>query len=256
MKPFLILPLWCIWAQMVNGQTLKSRNESGIFYFALGTHKIFYTQSDIHLIGKGNPSFDLTLKNVKAKDDFFLKGNGGAPQYDYKLGYYFTKKKFGIEFNFNHVKYFVRKDQVVKTTGFINEQKVDNDAPVTTYVQNFEHSDGANYLLLNFVKWENLPHKPGRDPLVLQLKAGAGPVVPKTNSTILNNQWDDHYQIAGFVLALETGLRYHFHKNFFIEPSFKGAYADYRKFLIADGYGSQRWFSAQFILAAGVQFGL
>jgi hypothetical protein len=235
------------------GQAQSGRVEgkSGVFYFGIGTHKIFYTKSDLQLVGNGSTPFDLTLKKVKAKDDFFLKKTGGAPQYDYKMGYYFTKKNFGIEFNFDHVKYFVRHDQVVRTVGKMNGQKLDEDLPITTFVENFEHSDGANYALFNFVKWKNLTF--GKDKpsnFIWELKAGAGPVVPKTNSMILDNHWDDHYKIAGFVLAIETGLRYHY-KFLFVEPSFKAAFADYTNFLIADGHGNQSWVSAQFILSVG-----
>jgi hypothetical protein len=238
---------------IAQAQSGKVEGKSGVFYFGIGTHKIFYTKSDLHLVGEGNAPFDFTLKKVKAKDDFFLKKTGGAPQYDYKMGYYFKKKNFGIEFNFDHVKYFVRHDQTVRTTGTVNGEKVDGDLPVTTYVQNFEHSDGANYALFNFVKWKNIScGSQNKSNFIWELKAGAGPVVPKTNSRIMDKHWDDKYKIAGFVFALETGLRYNY-KFLFVEPSFKTAYANYTHFLIADGHGNQRWLSAQFILSVGAQ---
>lgn len=254
MKKFLFYFLFLIGSVSSYAQRGQVRTKSGVLYLGVGTHKIFYTPSDLHLVGNGDPAFDFTLKKVRAKDDFFLKKTGGAPQYDYKIGYYFKKKNFGIELNFDHVKYFVKHDQSVRTVGTIDGQKIDNRIPVTTYVQNFEHSDGANYALFNFVKWKNLwSSNDVRSILDWEVKAGAGPVVPKTNSKILDKHWDDRYKIAGYVVALETGLRYSFLKNFFAEPSFKAAYANYRHFLIADGYGDQNWISAQFILSVGVQ---
>lgn len=249
-SPFFLV--FVIAAFLAQAQSGKIKGKSGVLYFGIGTHKIFYTKSDLHLVSNGADAFDITLKKVRAKDDFFLKKTGGAPQYDYKMGYYFKKKNFGIEFNFDHVKYFVRHNQVVRTVGTIDNQNVDEEMPVTTYVQNFEHSDGANYALFNFVKWKNLSCTQNKSNLDWELKAGAGPVIPKTNSTIRNKHWDDHYKIAGYVLALETGLRYNY-KSVFIEPSFKAAYADYTHFLIADGYGNQKWLSAQFILSIGAQ---
>lgn len=255
MKHLPILFFALISVIVAQAQTGTVEGRSGVFYFGIGTHKAFYTKSDLHLVGNGSTPFDLTLKNVKARDDFFLKKTGGAPQYDYKMGYYFYKKNFGIEFNFDHVKYFVRHDQTARTTGTVNGEKIDADLPVTTYVQNFEHSDGANYALFNFVKWKTLgggAHY--KNNLNLELKAGAGPVIPKTNSTIMNKSWDDRYKVAGYVVAFETGLRYSFLKNIFVQPSFKAAYANYTKFLIADGYGDQSWLSAQFILSVGAQF--
>jgi hypothetical protein len=251
MKRFQFVFLFFVTAHIVQAQSGQLKTRSGVLYFGFGTHKIFYSKSNLHLVGNGIPGFDFTLKKVKAKDDFFLKQTGGAPQYDYKMGYYFNKKNFGIEFNFDHVKYFVRHDQVVRTIGTINGEKIDSELPVTTYVQNFEHSDGANYALVNFVKWKNLTST-SKTNLVWELKAGIGPVFPKTNSTILGKHWDDHYHVAGFVTAVETGLRYNF-KFLFVQPSFKAAYADYRRFLIADGYGNQNWLSGQFILSIGAQ---
>jgi len=233
-------------------QSGRVEGKSGVFYFGIGTHKIFYTKSDLHLVGNGTTPFDITLKKVRAKDDFFLKKTGGAPQYDYKMGYYFKKKNFGIEFNFDHVKYFVRHDQVVRTVGIMGTSKMDEELPVTTYVENFEHSDGANYALFNFVKWKNLPVNQKALSFDWDMKAGLGPVVPKTNSKILGNHWDDHYKVAGYVAALETGLRCNY-KALFIEPSFKAAHANYTHFLIADGHGDQKWLSAQFILSIGAQ---
>lgn len=232
--------------------SLDTRN--GIAYFAFGTHDAYYSKSNIHLQSTANPSFDFILKKVKANDDQFLKATGGAAQYDYQFGYYFKKKNFGIEYNFDHIKYFARHDQDVRTVGVINGSKIDADTAITTYVQNFEHSNGGNYALLNFVKWENLAASRNRKSVLdLMLKAGGGVVVPKTNSTIMGKHRDDRYKIAGYVFALEGGLRYSIFKIFFIEPSFKGAYANYTHFLIADGKGNQHWFSAQFLLLAGFQ---
>jgi hypothetical protein len=254
MKYLFVLFLPLVAGTLVQAQSGKVEGKSGVFYFGIGTHKIFYTKSDLHLIGSGSTPFDLTLKKVKAKDDFFLKKTGGAPQYDYKMGYYFTKKNFGIEFNFDHVKYFVRHDQVVRTVGKMNGNKIDEELPVTTYVENFEHSDGANYALFNFVKWKTIGGRGihYKNNLHLELKAGIGPVIPKTNSTILGKHWDDRYKVAGYVVALETGLRYNY-KSLFVEPSFKTAYANYTHFLIADGHGNQNWLSGQFILSVGAQ---
>jgi len=238
-----------------HGQQVKSQNKSGVFYFALGSHVAGYTKSDIHLKSAAQPSFNFVLEKVKGRDDQFLKSTGGAMQYDYQFGYYSRKKNFGIEYNFDHVKYFAKHDQTVKTVGTINGQKVDADLPITTYVQNFEHSNGGNYILLNFVKWKDLAaSKDGKRVLNLMGKAGGGVVLPKTNSTILGKFKDDTYNIAGYVLALEGGLRYNLLKFFFVESSLKGAFANYTHILIADGTGHQHWFSGQFLLMAGFQF--
>jgi len=250
---FFLLSVICTASiQAQNGQV---QAKSGFFYFALGSHVAGYTRSDIHLKSTAQPSFDFVLEKVRGTDDKFLKSTGGAMQYDYQVGYYFKKKNFGIEYNFDHIKYFARHDQTVKTVGTVNGEKVDANLPITTYVQNFEHSNGGNYILLNFVKWKDLvASKDQKRVLNLMYKVGGGVVLPKTNSTIMDKHRDDTYNIAGYVFALEGGLRYNFLKNIFIESSLKGAFANYTHILIADGTGHQHWFSGQFLLMAGFQF--
>jgi hypothetical protein len=243
--------LIAVTAQAQSGQV---KSKSGVFYFALGSHVAAYTRSDIHL-RSNDQSFDFVLEKVKGRDDKFLKSTGGAMQYDYQFGYYFKKKNFGIEYNFDHVKYFAKHDQTVRTVGTVNGQDVDEELPITTYVQNFEHSNGANYMLLNFVKWKELvTSKDKKRILDLMYKAGGGIVFPKTNSTVMNKHRDDTYNVAGYVFALEGGLRYNLLKFFFVESSLKGAFANYSHILIADGTGKQHWISGQFLIMAGFQF--
>jgi hypothetical protein len=236
----------------------KIQQKNYVIYFGFGTNRSFYSKSDISLRSSVPPTFDFTLENARAKDDQGLKfNNGGAPQYSYQLGFYNKKKNFGIEFNFDHVKYFLRQNQVVHLKGTINNKFYDVDTLITPDFIQFEHSDGANYALFNFVKWKNLAQsRNGKQSLDLMMKAGAGPVIPKTNSTFMGKHRDDVYKISGFVVALEGGLRYTFLKNLFIEGSFKGAYADYTRFVIADGTGKQSWFGAHLNALLGAQVNL
>jgi hypothetical protein len=237
---------------------IKDKVKARSFYFAFGTNLSFYSKSDITFKSAESPSYNFTLHNVGAKDDQGLKFNtGGAPQYSYQLGYYNNRKKWGIEFNFDHIKYIMRQYQRVHLVGNINGEPYDADTLITPDFISFEHTDGANYALL---KWVNriqfLQDKNQRELLSLLVKAGGGPVIPKTNSTIMGKKKDDYYKISGYVIALEAGLRYNFSKLLFAEANAKGAYADYRRFLIADGTGSQRWFGLHFNLLVGLQLGM
>jgi hypothetical protein len=229
--------------------------EKNKLYFAFGSHRIFYTHSDIHLKRAGPPYFDFTLHNVIGKDEGGLKFET-APQFSYTVGYYFAKKKFGIEYQYDHIKYFVKQDQRVRLTGVIENEHYDQDTTINPSFVQLEHSDGGNYAMLNFVKWIAL--KPGKykNPPEFICKIGFGLVNPKTNSSILGYWRDDKYHISGFVTGIETGLRIHFGKYIFATGTFKGAYANYSDFLIAGGKGSQKWFSAQFNYLVGTQFPL
>lgn len=240
---------------MVNGQQpIQEKNKKGILYFSAGTHRAFYTPSNIRFVSHENPGFDFTLKNVRARDDQGFRFHS-SPQYTYNLGYYSFKKKLGIEFQFDHLKYIMRQDQIRHLTGRIDNSDYDQDTLLHAGFIQFEHTDGANYAMLNLMKWMNISssHDQKRS-LDLFVKAGGGVVVPKTNSTIMGRHYDDEYAISGFVLGVEPGIRYNFLKNVFTSASVKGAFANYNRFRIAEGYGSQKWFSIQFTLMAGIQF--
>jgi hypothetical protein len=250
-----ILILLLLYSLLASAQTkvpVKEQTRQGTFYFAFGTNLSFYSKSDIRLKSATHPAFDFTLHDVRGKDDGGLNFSHGAPQYSYQIGYY--KTDWGIEFNFDHIKYYVRQLQQVRMQGSINDRSYDTDTLITQAFVQLEHSDGANYALLKWVKWRPLlEHKSGRTALNLVFKAGAGPVIPKTNATIMGKHRDDRYKLAGYVIALEGGLRYSCSRLLFIEANAKGAYANYNRFLIANGWGSQQWLGLHLGLLLGLQ---
>jgi len=251
----LLIAVWLIFINTAAKAQSTSKSNNGTFYLAFGTNLSSYSKSDIHLKRYGLPAFDFTLKNVRGKDDGGLSTNGGAPQYSLQLGYYSHRKNWGVEFNFDHIKYFIRQNQRVEINGTINNVAYQTDTLITPQFISLEHSDGANYALLKIVKWLALKNDANKRPLLnLVLKAGAGPVIPKTNSTIMGNHWDDRYHIAGYVIAFESGLRYNISKFLFAEGNAKWAYANYKNFLISNGSGSQQWYGLHASVLFGVQF--
>ena len=232
----------------------QTKTKKGMAYFSIGTHRAFYTPSTIRFIRNSKPGFDFTLSKLKARDE---QGFTTSPQYSYNLGYFSFKKNWGIEFQFDHIKYIVRQNQVAHLKGHIEGNEYDKDTLVHPGFIQFEHTDGGNYAMLNLVKWKNLSvSKDHKRSLDLFLKAGGGIVIPKTNSTIMGVHHDDEYAISGYVIGVEPGIRYNFLENFFTTASIKGAYANYNHFRIAYGYGRQKWFSAQINLMLGVQLPL
>jgi hypothetical protein len=239
---------------IVCAQSTQMKN--GTLYMAFGSHRIFYTNSDIHLHRDGGPSFDFTLFNAKAKDEGGLKFHT-APQFSYNIGYYFNKKNFGLEYQYDHIKYFLQMGQVVHLRGSIEGHHFDQDTLLTPEFVQLEHSDGGNYGMVNVVKWIPLASdRKQKVKLDAIVKAGLGLVNPKTNTTIMGNHRDDKYHISGFVTGIETGVRFNFLKYVFVTGTFKGAYANYIDILIAGGRGHQQWFSGQLIYMLGAQFPL
>ena len=252
----LVISVFSFCIQTQAQQTNSINTKKGVLYFAFGSHRIFYTPSTIRFVRGSNPSFDFTLEKVKAQDEGGLKFET-APQFTYTVGYYFKNKNFGIEYQYDHIKYFVKQNQVVHMTGTIENKSYNQDTTITADFVKMEHSDGGNYAMLNFVKWANLISNKEKEPMLqLIMKAGAGVGIPKTNTTIMGNHRDDRYHVSGYIVGIESGLRYSFWKYAFVSGTFKGVYANYNHFLIAGGYGSQKWFSAQLIYMLGLQFPL
>ncbi len=240
--------------QAQSGQNKSQKEKKGYLYLAGGSHRIFYTPGDVRVIRRKDPAFDFTLEKVRARDEGGLKFET-APQFSYTIGYYFSKKKFGIEYQYDHIKYFAREGQTVRMKGTLNGVTYDQDTVVTDEFFRLEHSDGGNYAMINVVKWLPLSKK-GKNPPELLVKGGMGIVNPKTNSRIAGHIRDDRYNLSGYVVGFELGVRVHVGKYFFATGTFKGAFANYNHFLIDGGYGKQKWFSAQFNYMIGGQFPL
>jgi len=231
----------------------------GSLYFGAGFHRVFFTKSDIRFHDSKTANYDFTLHKVKAKDDNdFNIGHGfDAPQYSYRIGYYFKdKRNIGIEFSFDHVKYIAVQDQKLRVSGQINGAKLDKDTVLSRDFVEYEHTDGANYYLFNFIKREKLlSSRNGKQSLSAVIMPGLGFVLPRTDSRIMGRHRDDRYHLAGYVVGLDAGLRFDFLKHFYLETSARGAYADYRDVLIyGAGRARQHWWSLQLIALAGFRF--
>jgi hypothetical protein len=236
----------------------KTAIHKGLLYGGIGFHRVFFTRSDIRFHDSQTGNYDFTLEKVKAKDDNnFNVGKGfDAPQYSLRIGWVFRKKDAGIEFNFDHVKYIAVQDQRLHVKGQINGTKLDKDTLLGKDFIQYEHTDGANYFMLNFIKRRVLIAN-NKSKLSLVCKPGAGLVIPRTDSRIMGRHRDDRYHVAGFVVGIEGSLRYEFLKYFFLEPAVKFAYARYGNVLLyGDGRARQHWFSFQAIAVAGIQLPL
>jgi hypothetical protein len=245
------------------------KKQKGNFYFSWGYNKDWFSKSDIHFKNTtteynsdNHPkSYDFTLYDVEAKDRTgfrdILRTDITIPQYVYRIGYYFNDKHdLGIEINFDHVKYIMRDWQTVRLKGTIHGQYFDKDtmlSPVDFIA--FEHSDGANFLLLNLVKRHKLLNsKNNRHHLSAIGKVGAGIGVPKTRVQMFGEVLDNRFHIAGYVAALDAGFRYD-SRYFFAEYTGKGSFANYTNVLVCgEGKANHHFWTFEHILTVGIQF--
>jgi hypothetical protein len=231
-------------------------------YFEWGYNRDWYSKSTITFNGPNNAGlpYQFTAYDLKAKDDFReddLVTEMFVPQYGYRIGYIFNPKKgFGIEFNYDHAKYVVTNGQTAHVAGMIDDQFFDTDTIVDSPFLHFEHTNGANFCMINFV-WERYIHtsKSGKFHLVHTIKGGLGVVVPKTYIQINGHDLDNDFHIAGYIGGVETGLKAFYKEHFFLNLAAKYSYANYYNALGLDnGKVSHHFLVFEALLSIGYQF--
>ncbi len=260
-------------AQEINNFPAPVKAGKGTIYFSWGYNKDWFTKSDIHFknsTGEYNPvtnqkdKYDFTLYNLTAKDRPGFKNMLTTPltipQYVYRLGYYFNDKRdLGIEINFDHAKYIVDDWQTVHLKGSIRDVQYDKDTLVDPQkFMHFQHTNGANFLMLNLMKRQTLfASKNEKHRLCAIAKAGAGIVIPRTVVNLFGQGSNNFWHIAGFCAGIDAGLRYEAFKHVFLEYTAKGTFADYTDVLtIGSGRANHHFWAFENILAAGVQIPL
>lgn len=251
----------------------QSKPGKGTFYFSWGYNRDWYSKSDLHFKNTsgdynattGNyDNYDFTIYDVKAKDRpgfrDILRTDLTIPQYVYRLGYYFNDKHdLGVEINFDHAKYVMVGWQTLHVQGTIQGQHVDSMILVRPdSFLHFEHTDGANFLMINFVKRQRLLVSANKKLWLSGIvKIGAGPVIPKTDVTLFGQRLNNRFHIAGYIAGVEAGIRIDAFEHFFLEYTGKGAFANYTNVLvIGAGKAHHNFWVAENILTLGVQMAL
>ncbi|MBC7411154.1 MAG: hypothetical protein H7331_01705 [Bacteroidia bacterium] len=254
---YFALNLTLIQAQVTTPTSTTATETKREYYFSWGYNKEWYTPSTIHVV---QPSLGNDFKLIKAQGhdrigwDKLLKRPLTVPQYNYRLGFFFKKNtSLGFEINFDHTKYITTRGQMVRWQGTINGQQVSYDSVTTR--QNFDYNlnNGANFFCFNIVKRFKNYEAPHKQWFVLHtlLKAGAGPVVPHVENTILGNDNKSHFQLGGFDIGLEMTLKATFFKHVYLEFCQKGVYANYFGLRIYEGTARQQFFAYEVIANLG-----
>ncbi|HQQ93849.1 MAG TPA: hypothetical protein PLQ93_04805 [Bacteroidia bacterium] len=261
------LALFCILQVPLIAQK-ETGAEPGKFYIAWGYTRAVYSKSTLHFQNhNGIPSpntpkvdyYDFYIDDAKAKDrpDFSAIPHIEAatiPQFVGRIGYYWSKRE-GLELNYDHTKYVVTDYQVAHVHGTINDHQVNTDTVLdpASFVH-FEHTDGANFLMLNYLrKWDMKPMGK-HTQLSWILKPGAGIVIPRTDVTLFGQHLNNDWKVAGYIMGVEGGLRAEFYKHLFFELVSKGSFANYvNAFALGKGNGkvSHHFFCGQITATIG-----
>jgi hypothetical protein len=132
--------------------------------------------------------------------------------------------------NFDHAKYVVDDFQKALVTGKIDGVQVDGDSilnPVTFF--HMEHTDGANWLHINYVQQKTIFRKTSNARPLLNIiwKAGAGINIPRTDFTWRGDRYNNNFHVAGYNISVEAGARFYFSKRLFIEGTGKTGFVKY-----------------------------
>lgn len=258
-----------------NDSLKKTSKKKGGFYFTWGYTRAYYSKSTIHFSdhsGKirdnntGKPTdYDFTIYDAKAKDrpDFDrIKDviNITVPQFIAHAGFYFNDKRdIGIEINYDHAKYVVTDWQKVRIKGQFNGNYVDKDTVLDPQnFLHFEHTDGANFWIVNFLKRWTLYNPGSNFNLGWVAKVGPGLVYPRTDVTIFGERLNNKWHVAGWIVGVETGVRAEFLKYGVFEFTAKGSYADYMKCLVlgkGNGTAKHTFFCGQLSATIGFKLG-
>ncbi len=235
----------------------------GTFFFSFGYNFDSFSKSDLHFKNTNGDKYDFTIFNAKAIDKDGVKDifhqDITIPQYSYRIGYFFNDKhNLGVEFSYDHVKYVVVQNQVVRVKGTIHGEYIDKDTVLTPGFVKFEHTNGANYFMINLLKRHTLFVSPNKSHWFSALfKPGAGIVYPRSDVSMFGKRLNYKYHAAGYVVALDAGFRYDFFRHFFLEGSMKGAFANYINVYLPDGgKAHHHFFSFEYIATLGYQFGI
>jgi len=246
------------------------------FYGTWGYNRWDYTKSTIHFVNKGTPNYtdpqhgpyDFTIYNAVAHDspDFNQiaskwsdVANVTIPQFSVRVGFYLNNKRDeGFEINYDHAKYVVDNGQRVLVKGTVLGQPVNTYTVIQYPDFHFEHTDGANFWMANYIKrWKFFTSKNGNNSIGWMIKPGAGVVVPRTDVTLFGNRLNNRWHMAGFIAGVETGIRANLFKHLCIEFTGKAAYADYLWCFVqykGNGNANHMFGTIGAILSVGYQF--
>jgi hypothetical protein len=254
-------------------QPVSKPLKQGNIYLMFGYTRCAYSKSNIHFVDHSNTyypetgkyhDYDFTIYDAKANDrpDFDkIKDviNITIPQFVFRVGYYFNNKKdFGIELNYDHAKYVVNNYQTVRVKGTFNGNYVDKDTIMDPKnFLHFEHTDGANFWMINFLKRWKLYEPSKNFNLGFVVKPGGGIVYPRTDVTMMGTRLNNKWHIAGWIVGLESGFRVEFLKNGVFEFMGKGSFADYTNVLVlgkGNGKANHHFFTGQLTMTIGAMF--
>lgn len=244
---------------------IKESNKGKMFFY-WGYNRAAYSNSDIKFKGR---DFDFEIFDVEAADrqtkfnwnEYFHPANLTIPQTNMKFGYFFSDK-YSFSIGVDHMKYVMDNHQTAKITGTITNTGTihdgvynNNDIKLNTSFLVYEHTDGLNYLNIEFNRFDELINYKKIIRLQSILGVGAAALMPKTNAILFGRERYDEFHLAGFGMNMKTGLNLGIGKYFFIQTEGKAGYInmpDIRPTKFEDEKASQQFTFLEYTILVGI----
>jgi hypothetical protein len=253
----------------------EKKNKKGDISFLWGWNRGWYSNSNIHFSGS---DYDFTLNDVVGRDNqtnfdpsiYFHPKWITIPQTNFRIGY-FIADHYEISIGLDHMKYVVQQDQKVHISGEINiaEDTIyngiyDNDEIGLDYdfkekdgFLAFEHSDGLNYINIEYKRFDNILTF-RQFSVNLTEGIGVGLLLPRTNARLLGHKRHDQFHLAGYGLNSVIGINLNF-KRYFMQSEIKGGFMNMpniRTTANKEDKASQYFFFSQVNFLIGATFKL
>ena len=229
------------------------------FFLSWGYNGDNYTKSDIHISqpALGN---DFTFVGVGARDskgwtDGLFSHSLTVPQYNVRFGIFFNDK-WGAELAFDHFKWIVKEDQLVRMKGTLGNAPVDTELMLTPEILRYQLNNGANPIFFNVIRRVRLAGEPGRTGhLSFLAKAGAGFAIPHTENTLFGQPNEKGFQFfQGWNMDAVAAARIHIWKPVYFEFEEKLVYARYFGVNVDQGKAGHSVKANQFTFNFGMAF--
>lgn len=271
---FNLLLFFVGWHLFVFSQVTKNpkhfvKEQKGNFYFYWGWNRDAYSKSNINFSGT---DYNFTLNQVSATDRqspfdpklYFGLSKFTIPQYNFRMGYYLTNH-YQLSFGADHMKYVMKTNQVSTIDGYITNSgtSFDGNYNQETFVVSpsfllFEHTDGLNYLNVEMRRSDILLDKK-HFQISMNEGIGVGVLVPRTNTTLLNNPRYDEFHLSGYGFGGVAAINLTFFSYFFIQSELKGGFftmPDIRTTMNLSDRAAQNFWWTQYNVVFGLQFPL
>lgn len=255
-------------------------NKEKNWYFSWGYSRQYYAPSDIHVT---QPSLgnNFTVHQAKATDfatnvadtlDSTATLNFFAPQENIRVGKFMNPEKtFAIEFSLDHSKYNTDLGQTALVSGTKNSLPVNQNTVLDHQRFDYALHNGLNHIMLNAV-WLHHLYGPEQKQGDLQSisRVGAGILLPHAVNTIDGNEnqvgpkWgitssccfarNDWWQLNGWTVGVELGMRYRLTESVYLELTAKEAYGVLRNVPVYLGTADQEIWMTEGVFSAGYLF--